>query len=548
MSGIVLDHEDAVVSVGKTVSLKATIEPQNATLKKLEWSSSDEAVATVNGGKVKGIAPGNAVITAKATDESGTEVSVAITVVQPVKKIITDHNKLVLAPGVTWIPEITIEPEDATIRKLAWTSSNDKVANVDENGEISAVAAGSCNIIAAATDDSKQKLSISLQVKEHDVVILTPKEVHVDFDTRYASYGSYIQIGGWSSSETEEIIVTFKDGLVCEGSAEHTLRPLKAGSGTVEVQKKHNGRNSGKNTYTVFVAQEAVPIERDDEIGRMEAESYEGHTYQAFYSGRSWDEAEKFCEKHGGHLVTITTDKEQKFLERYLAKAEKPQSYWIGLNSGKNKQFTKWITGEVLKYSKWSEGNPDGNEPSYNCARIAASEYADENGWTMKRGTWDDVGGTYYSIVGFICEWDEENSPNVLPPPEPAAEDGGEASGTAELAPFTISSGEESPYGQELVLNAGTEKETVFTGYFIPAGKYSVTNRNADKAIKITVYDNVRQTIEGTEEFKKAKDKEAVMLFPGKSGELTVGENEFVLFSDDEFAVLFEVEGSDVIS
>ncbi|MBR2660986.1 MAG: Ig-like domain-containing protein [Clostridia bacterium] len=541
VESITLDQSSAVVSVGKTLNVKAAIAPKNATAKKLEWSSSDEAIATVQNGKVKGIAPGTATITAKATDDSGAAASLEITVVQPIKKITSTDTKLVIAPGTTWKPEITITPEDATMKKLAWTSSNDKIANVDENGEISAVAVGKCNIIGAATDDSRQKITISLQVKEHDVLILVPGEVQVNFQTRASSYGSYIQIGRWSHSETEDTTVTFKNGLVCEGSKEGWLRPLKPGSETIEIVTKHNGKKvTGKSTYTVFIAQTAVTVENEETIGRLEAESYGGHTYQIFYSGRSWDEAEAFCEKLGGHLATITGENEQKFLERYLAKAEKQQSYWIGLTTGKSKAFSTWVTKEAISYTKWMDGNPDRNQPE-SCARIAASEYADQNNWTMSRGTWDDESNTYYYINGFICEWDEENSPNALPVAGAAANEGtGADEPLPDASSIPIRAGEESPYGKELTLNAGKDSENTFTGYFLPAGTYTVTNRNPDNAIKITLYENVRQTIEGSEEFKTAKDQKPVMLFPGKTGELTFSGDQFVLFSDEEFDVLFE--------
>lgn len=538
VESITLDQESAVVSVGKALNVKATIAPKNATAKKPDWTSSDESIATVQNGKVKGIAPGTATITAKATDESGVSASMEITVVQPIKKITSTDAKLILAPGTTWKPEITITPADASIKKLAWTSSNDKIANVDENGEISAVAVGKCNIVGAAKDDSRQKITISVQVKEHDILILEPGEAQVNFPTRASSYGSYIQIGSWSHSETEDTTVTFKNGLVCEGSSEGKIQPLKPGSETIEVVVKRNRKKVlRKNTYTVFVAQTAVTVENEETIGRLEAESYNGHTYQVFYSGRPWDEAEAFCEKLGGHLATITGENEQKFIERYLAKAEKQQSYWIGLTTGKGRAFTAWVTKEAISFTKWMDGNPDRNQPD-TCVRIAASEYDDQNNWTMRRGTWDDESSTYYYINGFICEWDEENSPNVLPVAGTETAEADEA--LPDASSVTIKAGEECAFGRELTLNAGKDTENTLIGYFLPAGTYTVTNNNPDNAVKITLYENTRQTIEGNEEFKTAKDQKPVMLFPGKTGEMTFSGDQFVLFSDEEFDVLFE--------
>lgn len=546
IENITPNPESAIVSVGKTVNIKVIIDPKKATNKKLEWTSSNEEIATVKNGTVKAVAPGNAEITASSTDGTNISCKIDITVVQPIAKITASESKLVLAPKTTWKPEITIEPKNATVQKLAWSSSNDKIAHVDENGEISAIAVGKCNIIGAATDGSKKKVTIALQVKEHDILILVPGEVSVDFDTRNSSYGSYFQVGRLVISDTEDTTVTFKNGLVCEGSGNRKLRPLKPGSETIESVTKHNGKKvTARHSHTVFISQSAVPLENDDEIGRLEAESYEGHTYQVFYSSRSWDDAEAFCEKHNGHLVTITGEKEQKFIERYLAKAEKQESYWIGLNSGKSSSFSRWVTKEAISFTKWMDNNPDRGQPN-SCVRIAASEYSDSNRWKMNRGTWDDESSTYYYINGFICEWDEENSPNVLSPLEPkmaesSSQEAKQETSTVQDEPtFTISSDKESPYVQTLILNAKKDTENTIHGYFIPAGKYKVTNLLSDKALKISPYENTRQTIDGNEEYKQSKDHEPILVFPDSTKELTVGENEFILFLYDEFSAYFE--------
>jgi len=63
---VVLDKETASVAIGKTVTLTATVSPENATDKTVTWTSSDETVAIVVDGVVTGVAEGNAIITATA--------------------------------------------------------------------------------------------------------------------------------------------------------------------------------------------------------------------------------------------------------------------------------------------------------------------------------------------------------------------------------------------------------------------------------------------------------------------------------------------------
>lgn len=69
---VTLDKDKAELKVGGTLELKATVSPDNATDKTVTWSTSAEAVATVENGKVTAVAAGTATITAKAGDKSAT--------------------------------------------------------------------------------------------------------------------------------------------------------------------------------------------------------------------------------------------------------------------------------------------------------------------------------------------------------------------------------------------------------------------------------------------------------------------------------------------
>ena len=72
VTGITVSPGSAQLAVGATVTLTATVTPDNATDKTVTWSSSDNGVATVAGGLVTGVAAGSATITAKAGDKTAT--------------------------------------------------------------------------------------------------------------------------------------------------------------------------------------------------------------------------------------------------------------------------------------------------------------------------------------------------------------------------------------------------------------------------------------------------------------------------------------------
>ena len=68
------------VAVGSTQSIQVTAFPTNATVQTVTWTSSNASVATVSSGVVTGVATGVAVITATASDGSGTKNTATVTV------------------------------------------------------------------------------------------------------------------------------------------------------------------------------------------------------------------------------------------------------------------------------------------------------------------------------------------------------------------------------------------------------------------------------------------------------------------------------------
>lgn len=78
---ITLDKEQLIIAVGNTETLTASILPQGATNKHLNWTSSNTDVVTVNNGEVTAVAEGSAIITVAATDGTGVSATCEVTVV-----------------------------------------------------------------------------------------------------------------------------------------------------------------------------------------------------------------------------------------------------------------------------------------------------------------------------------------------------------------------------------------------------------------------------------------------------------------------------------
>ena len=152
------DSLDAKLNDGNETSIEATVSPADATGVEVSYASTDEAVATVDkDGKVQILQPGECDIATTLTQEGKkvVEKKTHIKAFYEVEGITLDKTEGILTAGNTVTLNATVLPEeiaDETI--VTWTSSDEKVATVDENGKVTAIAAGEATITANAGEKS----------------------------------------------------------------------------------------------------------------------------------------------------------------------------------------------------------------------------------------------------------------------------------------------------------------------------------------------------------------------------------------------------------
>lgn len=142
---VILQESSITVNVGDTYVLSANILPENATDKTIQWESLNNDIVTVSGGIVKGIAPGSTTVIVSSGLGNA---SCSISVIQPAASIVLNENQLELFVGDTYDLIETVTPANTT-DIVTWSSSNNSVATVNENGIISALTAGTTAIIAS---------------------------------------------------------------------------------------------------------------------------------------------------------------------------------------------------------------------------------------------------------------------------------------------------------------------------------------------------------------------------------------------------------------
>lgn len=159
------------VVIGTPVTLTVDYEPDTAT-NKVTWTSSNETIATVSGGKITGKTPGKAVIT--ATTPNGKTAVCSITVSPTaVSSLKASVSSVTLDQNATKKVSVTFDPSSSSkYYTVTWKSSNAKIAKVDGEGNITGLTPGTATITASAGGKSA-KITVTVNASEVTSIALT---------------------------------------------------------------------------------------------------------------------------------------------------------------------------------------------------------------------------------------------------------------------------------------------------------------------------------------------------------------------------------------
>ena len=178
------DDLDVKLNDGNETTVVATVSPADATDVKVSYASTDEAVATVDkDGRVQVLQPGECDITTTLMQdgEKVTEKTTHVKAFYEVESITLDSNEGKLTVGNSHTIKATVAPEEvAAETTIEWSSSNEKVATVDENGKVTAIAAGEATITATVGEKSAN----------YEVTVEQPKKVTTSNKTYKSSSSS----------------------------------------------------------------------------------------------------------------------------------------------------------------------------------------------------------------------------------------------------------------------------------------------------------------------------------------------------------------------
>ena len=227
------NSEYNITSAGQKINVNASVLPEKTNNKTLEYKSSNEKIAVVDGeGNVTPVGNGTCQITATTTDGSNLQAKCNVNVdIKPIKVTdikIRQKSYTIISLNQTPSFRTTITPSNATNKEVKWTSSNENIAVVSENGIVTPVKNGTCKIIATTTDGTNLSASIDITVDF--------KVTSISFSTKSYTITSVNQTPSFrekispSNAANKSVKWTSSNENVAKVSTTGVIKPVKNGT------------------------------------------------------------------------------------------------------------------------------------------------------------------------------------------------------------------------------------------------------------------------------------------------------------------------------
>ncbi len=238
VESVTLNKNEVILDSGAEETLSFTLTPTDATLKTATWSSSDEAVATVNkNGKITAVAPGTATITV-TTNDSAKTATCTVTVPVRVTGVTISPKTLEINAGSTGSVTSVVAPENATIKNVAYSSSDTEVATVAEDGTITGIKAGTA-VITVTTEDGNFTDTCLLTVKSIPVTGITVSPETLNLNKN--STGKITYVISPETASNKGVNITSTNPSVATVDASGNISAISTGSTVIIVTTKDGG-------------------------------------------------------------------------------------------------------------------------------------------------------------------------------------------------------------------------------------------------------------------------------------------------------------------
>ena len=263
VDSIKLNKTSTTIKEGTTETLIATVMPENATNKNIDWSSTDESVATVKNGVIEGKGPGKTTVTVTTVDKelkASCEVTVEAKTI-PVDSIKLNKTSTTIKEGTTETLIATVMPENATNQKVDWESEDESIATVT-GGVITGKKAGK-TVITVTTEEGEKTASCEVTVKEKETEKISVESISLNTNNETIENGTILNLMltfnpsnatnknvKWESSN-EKVAVVNGNGIV---------KAVGEGKTTIKVTSEDGNKEA---TCEITVTKK---VNKDDDI------------------------------------------------------------------------------------------------------------------------------------------------------------------------------------------------------------------------------------------------------------------------------------------
>ena len=245
VTGVSLSQTELTLKKDAKATLVATVVPSDATNKNVLWYSDNAGIVTVENGVVTAVAEGQTTVRV-FTEEGNFTTECKVTVGNngggnsvAVTGVKLSQNKLTLKKDDSFTLVATLEPSTASNKTVMWTTSNDAVVSVSDNGVIQAKAVGVA-VITVTTQEGAFTATCEVTVTEEDVVLtglrLSPSETRLKVGGEATLSVTYEPAG----ATQREVTWSTSDAAIVTVDEHGKVKAIAAGEATITVASKTN--------------------------------------------------------------------------------------------------------------------------------------------------------------------------------------------------------------------------------------------------------------------------------------------------------------------
>ena len=241
------EHQVLVIPAGAVAPLAATCTPEDASSRKVTYTTSDAGVARITGTNLKAVQRGECDLVVQSVQNPEVTETFRVMVIQPVKKITIDAGDKKVAAGSRMELDAICSPDNASMTEVTWSSKTPNVATVDESGMVTGIKKGTATITATALDGSKATGTVQITVTQPvtginftqaDIPVVVGRTAQAKIQVLPAEAND--KTVTWSTSDSS--IATVRNGQITG---------VKAGVCTVTCTSNSNPDVSASATVTV---------------------------------------------------------------------------------------------------------------------------------------------------------------------------------------------------------------------------------------------------------------------------------------------------------